>query len=147
MQNIKRWRNDRPSTNVQIFLQDSRKVPSSNNHTSYFNFKPTTLPKRESQRWKENACFSVFELPNRARYKDDTGDAELTELLPLAVNGLLFYSEKEDSRFLPNSDKFLPDYMATHSIRQFCLEPHPWEPQCLCFSRQILQYISKKTEQ
>jgi hypothetical protein len=61
----------------------------------------------------------VFELTNRARYKDHTGGAEPAELLPLAMKGLLFYPAEEESRFLPNSDKFLPDYMATHPIDSF----------------------------
>jgi hypothetical protein len=85
---------------------------------------PTSLldrllfPRKESQRWKENARVFMFELSNRARYQDHTGGAEPVELLPLAVNGLLSYPGEKDSRFLPNSDKFLPDYMATHLIRQ-----------------------------
>jgi hypothetical protein len=70
---------------------------------------------------EKNVRVSVFEFPSRARYKDHTGGAKPAEFLPLAVKGLVFYFEKDESRFLPNSDKFLPDYTATHPIRQFRL--------------------------
>jgi hypothetical protein len=121
MQKMGRLRNVRPSTNVQIFLQNALEMCLPVTITLSISLLNRMLfPRKESQRWKENARVFVFELPNRSPYQDHTGGTEPVELLPLAMNGLLFYSE-EDSRSLPNSDKFLPDYMATHIIRQFCL--------------------------